>query len=162
MGMHLHLYSGDRPHNVLALARALGIEDARGGMRPEDKLAAVKALQAEGRVVVMTGDGINDAPVLAQAQVSVAVDQGAEAAQAAADMVLLSSELARLADGVRMARKTRIVIRQNLSWSVAYNVLALPAAAMGYVTPWLAGIGMSLSSLLVVLNALRLAKAPRE
>jgi len=113
-------------------------------------------------VVVMTGDGVNDAPVLAQAQVSVAVDQGAEAAQAAADMVLLSSELLRLADGVRMARKTRIVIRQNLSWSVAYNVLALPAAAMGYVTPWLAGIGMSLSSLLVVLNALRLAKAPRQ
>ena len=162
LGMRLHLYSGDRPQNVLALARELGIEDARGGMRPEDKVAAVKALQAEGRVVVMTGDGVNDAPVLAQAQVSVAVDQGAEAAQAAADMVLLSSELLRLADGVRMARKTRIVIRQNLSWSVAYNVLALPAAAMGYVTPWLAGIGMSLSSLLVVLNALRLAKAPRQ
>lgn len=162
MGMHLHLYSGDRPQNVLALARELGIEDARGGMLPQDKLTAVKALQAEGRVVVMTGDGVNDAPVLAQAQVSVAVDQGAEAAQAAADMVLLSSELLRLADGVRMARKTRIVIRQNLSWSVAYNVLALPAAAMGYVTPWLAGIGMSLSSLLVVLNALRLAKAPRR
>ena len=162
MGMRLHLYSGDRPQNVLALARELGIEDARGGMRPEDKLAAVKALQAEGRVVVMTGDGVNDAPVLAQAQVSVAVDQGAEAAQAAADMVLLSSELLRLADGVRMARKTRIVIRQNLGWSVAYNLLALPAAAMGHVTPWLAGIGMSLSSLLVVLNALRLAKTPRE
>ncbi len=162
MGMRLHLYSGDRPQNVLALARELGIEDARGGMRPEDKLAAVKALQAQGRVVVMTGDGVNDAPVLAQAQVSVAVDQGAEAAQAAADMVLLSSELSRLADGVHMARKTRVVIRQNLTWSVAYNVLALPAAAMGYVTPWLAGIGMSLSSLLVVLNALRLAKAPRQ
>jgi Cu2+-exporting ATPase len=162
MGMRLHLYSGDRPQNVLALARALGIEDARCGMLPEDKLAAVKALQAEGRVVVMTGDGVNDAPVLAQAQVSVAGGQGAEAAQAAADMVLLSSELLRLADGVQMARRTRIVIRQNLSWSVAYNLLALPAAAMGYVTPWLAGIGMSLSSLLVVLNALRLAKAPRQ
>ena len=161
MGMHLHLYSGDRPQNVMTLAGELGIEDARGGMLPEDKLAAVKALQAQGRVVVMTGDGVNDAPVLAQAQVSVAVDQGAEAAQAAADMVLLSSELLRLADGVHMARKARVVIRQNLSWSVAYNVLALPAAAMGYVTPWLAGIGMSLSSLLVVLNALRLAKTTR-
>lgn len=162
MGMRLHLYSGDRPQNVLTLARELGIEDARGGMLPEDKLAAVKALQDEGRVVVMTGDGVNDAPVLAQAQVSVAVDQGAEAAQAAADMVLLSSELLRLADGVEMARKTRTVIRQNLTWSAAYNLLALPAAAMGYVTPWLAGIGMSLSSLLVVLNALRLAKPTRN
>lgn len=162
MGMRLHLYSGDREPNVQALARQLGIEDARGNMRPEDKLSAVKALQAEGRVVVMTGDGVNDAPVLAQAQVSIAVEQGAEAAQAAADMILLSSELRRLADGVRMARKTRVVIRQNLIWSVAYNVLALPAAALGYVTPWLAGIGMSLSSLLVVLNALRLAKTPRH
>ncbi|MGQ9685336.1 MAG: heavy metal translocating P-type ATPase [Thiobacillaceae bacterium] len=162
MGMCIHLYSGDRSRNVLSLAKELGIEDARGGMRPEDKLAAVKALQAKGAVVVMTGDGVNDAPVLAQAQVSVAVDQGAEAAQAAADMVLLSSELIRLADGVRMARKTRIIIRQNLAWSVIYNLLALPAAAMGYVTPWLAGIGMSMSSLLVVLNALRLAKPPRQ
>ncbi len=161
LGMRLHLYSGDRPENVAALAAQLGIEDARGGMLPEDKLAAVKALQAEGRVVVMTGDGVNDAPVLAQAQVSVAIDQGAEAAQAAADMVLLSSELLRLADGVQMARKTRVVIRQNLTWSVVYNVLALPAAALGHVTPWLAGLGMSLSSLLVVLNALRLAKTAR-
>ncbi|MFN3593624.1 MAG: heavy metal translocating P-type ATPase [Thiobacillaceae bacterium] len=161
LGMQLHLYSGDRPENVAALAAQLGIEDARGGMLPQDKLAAVKALQAEGRVVVMTGDGVNDAPVLAQAQVSVAIDQGAEAAQAAADMVLLSSELMRLADGVEMARRTRVVIRQNLTWSVLYNVLALPAAAMGHVTPWLAGLGMSLSSLLVVLNALRLAKTAR-
>lgn len=161
LGMRLHLFSGDRPENVAALAAQLGIEDARGGMLPEDKLAAVKALQAEGRVVVMTGDGVNDAPVLAQAQVSVAIDQGAEAAQAAADMVLLSSELMRLADGVEMARKTRVVIRQNLTWSVVYNVLALPAAALGHVTPWLAGLGMSMSSLLVVLNALRLAKTAR-
>lgn len=161
LGVRLHLYSGDRPENVAALAAQLGIEDARGGMLPEDKLAAVKALQAEGRVVVMTGDGVNDAPVLAQAQVSVAIDQGAEAAQAAADMVLLSSELMRLADGVEVARKTRVVIRQNLTWSVAYNILALPAAALGHVTPWLAGLGMSLSSLLVVLNALRLAKTTR-
>ena len=161
LGMRLHLYSGDRPDNVAALAAHLGIEDARGGMLPQDKVAAVKALQSEGRVVVMTGDGVNDAPVLAQAQVSVAIDQGAEAAQAAADMVLLSSELMRLADGVEMARKTRVVIRQNLTWSVAYNILALPAAALGHVTPWLAGLGMSLSSLLVVLNALRLAKIGR-
>ncbi len=158
LGVRLHLYSGDRPENVAALARELGIDDARGGMLPRDKLEAVKAMQQEGRIVAMTGDGVNDAPVLAQAQVSIAVDQGAEAAQAAADMVLLSSEIGRLADGVQLARKTQTIIRQNLAWSVIYNAIAIPAAALGYVTPWLAGIGMSLSSLLVVLNAMRLAK----
>ena len=158
LGVRLHLFSGDRHENVAALARQLGIEDARGGMLPEDKLAAVKQLQTDGAIVAMTGDGVNDAPVLAQAQVSIAIDQGAEAAQAAADMVLLSSELLRLADGVRIARKTQIVIRQNLAWAVIYNLIAIPAAAMGFVTPWLAGIGMSFSSLLVVLNAMRLSK----
>jgi Cu2+-exporting ATPase len=131
-------------------------------MLPEDKLDAVRALQQGGATVAMTGDGVNDAPVLAQAQVSIAVDQGAEAAQAAADMVLLSSEIGRLADGVRLARRSQIVIKQNLLWSVLYNALAIPAAAMGYITPWMAGIGMSLSSLLVVLNAMRLARISRS
>ena len=158
MGVRLHLFSGDRADNVAALAAQLGIQHARGEMLPEDKLSAVRSLQAEGAVVAMTGDGVNDAPVLAQAQVSIAIDQGAEAAQAAADMVLLSSELLCLADGVRIARKTQKIIRQNLSWSAFYNFAAIPAAALGYVTPWMAGIGMSLSSLLVVLNALRLSR----
>jgi len=158
LGVRIHLYSGDRAENVQALARELGIDDAHGGMLPQDKLSAVRALQQAGAIVAMTGDGVNDAPVLAQAQVSIAVDQGAEAAQAAADMVLLSSEIGRLADGVRLARKAQGVIRQNLAWSVFYNALAIPAAAMGYVTPWMAGIGMSLSSLLVVLNAMRLSR----
>ena len=158
LGVRLHLYSGDRSVNVQALAQELDIEDARGDMLPQDKLEAVRALQQAGAVVAMTGDGVNDAPVLAQAQVSVAVDQGAEAAQAAADMVLLSSEIGRLADGVRLARKTQKVIRQNLGWAVIYNLMAIPAAALGHVTPWMAGIGMSLSSLLVVLNAMRLSR----
>jgi len=158
LGVTLHLYSGDRAENVAALAAELGIADAHGAMLPEDKLAAVRELQRRGAIVAMTGDGVNDAPVLAQAQVSIAVDQGAEAAQAAADMVLLSSEIGRLADGVRLARRAQTVIKQNLAWSVLYNALAIPAAAMGYVTPWLAGIGMSLSSLLVVLNAMRLSR----
>jgi len=158
MGVRLHLFSGDRVENVEALGSQLGIQHARGGMLPEDKLAAVRALQAEGAVVAMTGDGVNDAPVLAQAQVSIAIDQGAEAAQAAADMVLLSSELLCLADGVRIARKAQKIIRQNLAWAAIYNFAAIPAAAMGFITPWMAGIGMSLSSLLVVLNALRLSR----
>ncbi len=161
MGVRLHLFSGDRSENVQALASRLGIDDARGCMLPENKLAAVKALQGAGAIVAMTGDGVNDAPVLAQAQVSIAIDQGAEAAQAAADMVLLSSELSRLADGVAIARKTQGIIHQNLAWAVLYNVTAIPAAALGYVTPWMAGIGMSLSSLLVVLNALRIAHPSR-
>jgi len=162
LGVRLHLYSGDRAENVAALAAELGIADARGAMLPEDKLAAVRELQQGGAIVAMTGDGVNDAPVLAQAQVSIAVDQGAEAAQAAADMVLLSSEIGRLADGVRLARRSQIVIKQNLLWSALYNALAIPAAAMGYITPWMAGIGMSLSSLLVVLNAMRLARISRS
>lgn len=158
LGVRIHLYSGDRPENVAALAAHLGITDARGGMHPQDKLDAVRTLQANGAIVAMTGDGINDAPVLAQAQVSIAIDQGAEAAQAAADMILLSSELSRLAEGVSIARKTQRIIRQNLAWAVLYNALAIPAAAMGLITPWMAGIGMSASSLLVVLNALRLSE----
>jgi len=162
LGVRLHLYSGDRAENVADLARQLGIEDARGGMLPQDKLAAVRKLQQDGAIVAMTGDGVNDAPVLAQAQVSIAVDQGAEAAQAAADMVLLSSEIGRLADGVKLARKTQVVIKQNLFWSVFYNIIAIPAAAMGYVTPWMAGLGMSLSSLLVVLNAMRLSRISKS
>ncbi len=162
LGVRIHLYSGDRAENVAALARELDIGDARGGMLPEDKLNAVKTLQRQGAIVAMTGDGVNDAPVLAQAQVSIAVDQGAEAAQAAADMVLLSSEIGRLADSVRLARKTQGVIRQNLAWAVVYNLFAIPAAAMGYITPWMAGIGMSFSSLLVVLNAMRLSRISRS
>jgi Cu2+-exporting ATPase len=161
LGVTLHLYSGDRVENVMNLAAELGIDDAHGAMLPEDKLAAVRSLQQRGAIVAMTGDGVNDAPVLAQAQVSIAIDQGAEAAQAAADMVLLSSEIGRLADGVRLARRAQTVIKQNLVWSVLYNALAIPAAALGYVTPWLAGIGMSLSSLLVVLNAMRLSRISR-
>lgn len=162
LGVRIHLYSGDRVENVRDLARQLGIDDAQGGMLPQDKLNAVRALQQGGGIVAMTGDGVNDAPVLAQAQVSIAVDQGAEAAQAAADMVLLSSEIGRLADGVKLARKAQGVIRQNLAWSVFYNALAIPSAAMGHVTPWMAGIGMSLSSLLVVLNAMRLSRISKK
>jgi Cu2+-exporting ATPase len=156
-GLRIHLVSGDSAAVVGATAQALGIAAWQAGALPETKLAYVKALQAEGRVVAMVGDGINDAPVLAAAAVSVAMGGGADVAQAAADMVMLGERLLVLADGVTLARRTRRIIRQNLAWALAYNLIAIPAAATGHVTPWIAGIGMSASSLLVVLNALRLA-----
>lgn len=156
-GLRLHLLSGDGAPAVEAVARQLGIEDWHAGALPEDKLAYVKTLQQQGRIVAMVGDGINDAPVLAGAQVSIAMGEGADVAQAAADMVMLGSRLATLAEGVALARKTQQIIRQNLGWALGYNLIAIPAAALGHVTPWIAGIGMSASSLLVVLNALRLS-----
>jgi Cu2+-exporting ATPase len=156
-GLNLHLVSGDAEATVRRIAQQLGIGEWRAGALPEDKLAYVKALQAQGRIVAMVGDGINDAPVLAGAQVSIAMGEGADVAQAAADMVMLGGRLATLADGVALARKTQQIIRQNLGWALGYNLIAIPAAALGHVTPWIAGIGMSASSLLVVLNALRLS-----
>ncbi|MES1998400.1 MAG: heavy metal translocating P-type ATPase [Pseudomonadota bacterium] len=156
-GLRLHLLSGDAEAAVKASALQLGIIEWHASALPEDKLAYVKALQSEGRIVAMVGDGINDAPVLAGAQISIAMGEGTDVAQAAADMVMLGSRLAPLADGVALARKTRRIIRQNLGWALGYNLIAIPAAALGLVTPWIAGIGMSASSLLVVLNALRLA-----
>ncbi len=157
LGIRIHLLSGDGEAAVSTTARQLGIGTWRAQALPEDKLAYVKSLQNQGRIVTMVGDGINDAPVLAAAQVSIAMGEGAEVAQAAADMVMLGSRLVTLADGVRVARKTHRIIRQNLAWALGYNLIAIPAAALGYVTPWAAGIGMSASSLLVVLNALRLS-----
>ena len=156
-GLRLHLVSGDAAGAVQAIAQQLGIAEWHAGALPEDKLAYVNALQQQGRIVAMVGDGINDAPVLAGAQVSIAMGEGADVAQAAADMVMLGSRLVTLSEGVALARKTRRIIRQNLGWALGYNLIAIPAAALGHVTPWIAGIGMSASSLLVVLNALRLS-----
>ena len=156
LGIRIHVLSGDAAPAVEAVAQALGIEVLGAGVLPDGKLAALRALQDQGRVVGMVGDGVNDAPVLAQAQVSIALGEGTDVAQAAADMVTLGGRLAVVADGVRIARDTHAVIRQNLAWAVLYNLVAIPAAALGYVTPWIAAIGMSVSSILVVLNALRL------
>ncbi len=157
-GLTLELLSGDAPSVVTQVAGELGVETSRGGQRPDDKLARIKALQRDGAVVAMVGDGINDAPVLAGAQVSLAMGSGTQLAQASADMVLLSENLSHLPLAVRTARRTLAIIRQNLAWAIVYNLFAIPLAAAGYVAPWMAAIGMSLSSLLVVLNALRLTR----
>jgi Cu2+-exporting ATPase len=157
-GIATHLASGDAALRVDALARALSIDTARARQTPEDKLAFVRALQDAGRVVAMVGDGINDAPVLAGADVSIAIGSGAALAQRAADVVVTGGSLARIAGAVSLARRTRAVVRQNVGWALAYNVLALPAAVLGLVPPWMAALGMSLSSLAVTLNALRLAR----
>ena len=158
-GIKLSIFSGDAPATVQHVGAALGIADARGGMTPEDKYAALKVLQAEGAVVAMVGDGVNDAPVLAQAQVSIVLGGGADLARAQADIVLLGNELSALPAGLHLARRSLRIVRQNLVWAAAYNLLAIPLAMAGWITPWMAGIGMSASSLLVVLNALRLQRA---
>ena len=156
LGLEVEILSGDAAGAVARVASQLAVRHARSGMRPDDKLARVRELQSEGRCVAMIGDGVNDAPVLAGADVSIAMGQGAQLAHASADMVVLSERLAVLAEGVRKARAMRAVIKQNLAWAILYNLSAVPLAAAGLVAPWMAAIGMSLSSLVVVFNALRL------
>ena len=158
------LMSGDRLCAARALGSAPRIDDVRGDLSPADKLAAIRALQARGAVVAMVGDGVNDAPGLAQADVSVSLGSATRIAQCNADVVVLSDELPRIAEAIGHAERTLAIIRQNLGWAFAYNGIAIPAAAFGLVTPLVAAAGMSLSSLAVVLNALRAARvvdAPR-
>ena len=162
LGIDIELASGDGEAAVNALAGTLGIERHASRQAPEDKLERVRALQAQGRRVAMVGDGINDAPVLAGADVSLAMGEGAALAQRAADLVVTSPRLSRIPQAIVIARRTRAVIRQNLAWATAYNLLALPLAASGHVNPWMAALGMAASSLLVTLNALRLARTPTE
>jgi Cu2+-exporting ATPase len=158
-GLTVELLSGDRAAAVDHIARQVGITAAQGGLSPQDKLNRLQKLQRQGATVAMVGDGVNDAPVLAAAQVSLAMGSGTQLAHATADMILLSEKLEHLAAGVDMARRTLVIMRENFAWAIGYNLLALPLAAGGWLTPWMSAIGMSFSSLLVVVNALRLRKS---
>lgn len=151
-----HLMSGDRIETTRSISAQLGIKHFLGNLKPADKLENVNALQQQGAIVVMTGDGVNDAPVLAGANLSIAMGKGTQLAAATADMILISNNIEHIFHGYQIAIKTLRIIKQNLSWALLYNVIAIPAAATGHVEPWLAAIGMSASSLVVVLNAMRL------
>lgn len=157
-GCQVEILSGDGEAVVAAVAEQLGITQCHALQTPQDKHQRIVALQAAGHVVAMVGDGVNDAPVLAQAQVSIAMGGGTELARNHADVVLLNESLAMLGQGIVVAKRTTRITRQNLLWSFLYNFTAIPLAMFGWVTPWMAGIGMSASSLLVVLNALRLKR----
>ena len=139
LGIAPLLLSGDRAATVDAAAAALGIADARGDALPEDKRDAIAALQAGGAVVAMVGDGVNDAPALAQAQVSISLGSATPLAQWTADVVVLADALLPIADAIAHARRTLAIVRQNLGWAFAYNVVAIPAAAFGFVTPLAGG-----------------------
>jgi Cu2+-exporting ATPase len=160
-GKMVSLVSGDRPEVVQHVANKLGIPHTIAGARPQDKLDYVLCQQAAGDVIVMVGDGVNDAPVLTAASVSIAVGSSTHVARASADAILLTDRLHGVVEATDAAGRTLTVIRQNLAWAFAYNFAALPLAALGYVTPWMAGVGMALSSLLVVTNALRLTRPAR-
>ena len=158
LDVSLSLASGDHQQSVEKIARTLGIEDVAFECTPGDKLKLIETLQQRGERVVMIGDGINDAPVLAGADASIAPGHGATLAQTHADIIMLGTALQPVATAVRLSRRTMRIVRQNLYWAIGYNVTALPLAVAGFVPPWLAAIGMSASSLVVVLNALRLSR----
>jgi Cu2+-exporting ATPase len=157
-GLQTILLSGDAPAVAEAVGAQLGMSDALGGQLPADKLNFVRALQKQGAVVAMVGDGINDAAVLSAADVSFAMGEGAALAQLHADCVLMSGSLSALSAAADMAARALGVVRQNLAWATLYNALAIPAAAFGLINPWLSAVGMSASSAFVVINALRLRR----
>jgi Cu2+-exporting ATPase len=157
-GVRVTILTGDTPARAQALAARIGIDEVVAGATPEAKLQAVSAAQAAGRRVAMVGDGINDAPVLARADVSLAMGQGALVSRSQADAVITSNRLGDVVRARVSARRTVRIIRQNLAWAAAYNAISIPLAVVGWLPPWAAGLGMACSSLLVVLNALRAAR----
>ena len=159
-GIETTLASGDSAGAVERAADGLGVAHRLARLSPQDKLDEAARLAARGERVLMLGDGINDTPALAGAHVSVAMGRGAAAAASRAEAVLIGDDPRELLAGIDIARRARRIVKQNLAWAVGYNLVALPLAAAGAVPPWAAAIGMSLSSLAVAGNALRLGRMP--
>ncbi len=157
-GLRVCLLSGDDPARVRRIGDLLGLDRCRGGLSPEDKLNELRAAQSRGEVVAMIGDGVNDAPVLAQADVSFAMGDGAQVARTQADGVLTGNRLADLVRARALAKRTVRIIKQNLAWAAVYNASCVPLALFGLLPPWAAGLGMATSSLFVVANSMRLAR----
>ena len=158
MGIQVIMITGDNERTAKAIAESVGIDHIRAEVLPEGKADEVKKLQAEGRIVAMVGDGINDAPALATADIGMAIGTGTDVAMEAADVTLMRGDLNSIPDAIYMSRKTMFNIKQNLFWALAYNTLGIPVAAIGLLEPWVAGSAMALSSVSVVINALRLQK----
>lgn len=159
LGIESVMLTGDPSPQALVMAESLGMQTAYNGLSPTDKVNHIQQLQSKGAVVLMVGDGINDAPVLAAADVSTSIAGAADLAQVSSDSIILNGKIEAITAAKRISDKTERIIKQNFRWALAYNSIVLIPAALGYVPPWLAAIGMSLSSLFVVLNALRLKRA---
>jgi Cu+-exporting ATPase len=162
LGLRVVMMTGDNERVAARVAGAAGVREWRAGARPEDKRELVRALQAEGLSVAMAGDGVNDAPALAQADVGIAMSTGTDAAIEAGDITLLHGDISKVAESIALSRSTLATIRQNLVWAFGYNVVAIPVAAAGLLNPIIAGAAMALSSVSVMTNSLRLRTKARE
>jgi Cu2+-exporting ATPase len=154
--LSVELLSGDQAHTVVNTANEIGITQFQAACSPQDKLSRLHALKQQGKNILMVGDGLNDGPILASAHVSIAMGKGVPLTLAHADYVLLNGDISQIPQLIRHARKTMTIIKQNIAWAIVYNVVCIPLAFFGVLSAWLAGLGMAVSSIIVVLNALRL------